>query len=154
MGGQPGHPWFYLLTEHLVPYNWNWFLPYIIISWTSGQWFVTAMFEKYHALLGKDGKLMGMEDLGNNFKPLHHVLMSNLQRPGADPWVFFTQVKGGTWTNWDSYWFGLLGDHIVAVLMTVAVVVSLLVLSCCWCWRCCREDRRTRYERLPQTHEP
>ncbi|KAK8041550.1 hypothetical protein PG994_014557 [Apiospora phragmitis] len=27
MGGAPEHPYFRLLTEHLIPWNWNWLLP-------------------------------------------------------------------------------------------------------------------------------
>lgn len=154
MGGQPGHPWFMLLTENLIPYNWNWILPYIIISWTSGQWFVTAMFEKYHSLLSDDGTVRGFEDLGTDFAPLHHVLMSNQKRPGADPWVFFTQVKGGTWTNWDSYYFGILGDHIVEIILGVFVIISLLIFSCCWCCRRRNSRRSTGYEALTTADEP
>ncbi len=69
MGGQPNHPWFVLLTENLRPYNWNWFLPYIIISYTTGQWFVTAMFEKYHSLLRSDGRVLRVRELANQIRP-------------------------------------------------------------------------------------
>lgn len=137
MGGQPGHPYFQLLTETLVPWDWNWLLPYVIISYDSGQWFVTATWERYHSLLRRPddddggGTVRGFN--GTGWAPLHHVMMD--EREGADPWVFFTQVKGGTWTNWDSQFFGLLGRYIVLVIGGLCVLLGLLVWSCLWCVR-------------------
>jgi inositol phosphorylceramide mannosyltransferase catalytic subunit len=131
MGGQPGHPWFDLLTENLIPWNWNWLLPYVIISYTSGQWFVTAMWEKYHSLLSDNGTVQGFE--GTGWAPLHHILMD--MRPGADPWVFFTQVRGGTWSNWDSAMFSWIGQNIIWIILGVSVLVGLLIWSCVWCFR-------------------
>jgi mannosyltransferase OCH1-like enzyme len=145
MGGQPEHPWFHLLTENLVPYNWNWILPYIIISYTSGQWFVTAMWEKYHSLLRDDGTVNGFEEMGDKFRPLYHMLMEG--RPDADPWVFFTQTRGGTWTNWDSAWFAWVGDNIVMIVLGIAVIVGLIIWSCVWCVR--RSSRSKGYQALP-----
>lgn len=129
MGGHPGHPWFYILIHNLVEYNWNWILPYIVISYTTGQWYVTAMFEKYHLLLRGDGGLDGLEELGAQHGPLYHILMS--ERPGADPWVFFTQTRGGTWTNWDNAYFAWLGDHIVLFGLGIAVLLLILIRYCC-----------------------
>ncbi|KAF2967258.1 hypothetical protein GQX73_g6318 [Xylaria multiplex] len=112
IGGQPGHPLFYLLTESLIAWNWNWILPYVIISYTSGQWFVTAMWERYHRLLS-DGTVKGFDGVG--WKPLNHILMDT--RPGEpDPFVFWSQEHGGSWDNWDSPWFGWLGSHIYLVI--------------------------------------
>ncbi|KAL8399480.1 hypothetical protein RB594_000018 [Gaeumannomyces avenae] len=139
MGGQPGHPLLVLLTEQLPAWDWNYFLPYVIISYTSGQWFVTAMWERYHWLLLRDGTVPGME--GTGWRPLHHVLME--MRPGADAWVFFTQVRGGTWSNWDSHFFPWLGDHLVEVGVA-AMVPFLAILTCVWCAR----RSRPRYRQL------
>ncbi|KAI0127713.1 putative mannosyl phosphorylinositol ceramide synthase CSH1 [Xylariales sp. AK1849] len=146
MGGQPDHPYFQLLSETLIPYNWNWLLPYVIISYTSGQWFVTAMWEKYHSLLGGDGTVRGFEEAGTKFGPLHRILMD--ERPGADPWVFFTQTRGGTWTNWDSSYFAWVGDHILWIILGVCTLIGL----CIWgCVRCARRKRSTGYQALPRT---
>jgi inositol phosphorylceramide mannosyltransferase catalytic subunit len=128
IGGQPGHPYFHLLVENLVPYNWNLFLPYVIISWTSGQWFVTAMWEKYHSLLKPDTSVKGYESLGHGWHPLHHVLMD--MREGADEWVFFTQVPGGTWSNWDSDFFPWLGDHLLLVFSYIVLTLGVVIGSC------------------------
>jgi inositol phosphorylceramide mannosyltransferase catalytic subunit len=155
MGGQPDHPWFHLLTENLIPYDWNWYFPYVIISWTSGQWFVTAMFEKYHALLQKDGTVRGFEDEGPRFSQLHHLLMSG--KPNHDPWVFFTQVRGGTWSNWDSGFFPWLGDHLPRVILTGVGIGLVVILTCClgcrWCCRRCN-NRKSGYKQVPHAEEP
>ncbi len=147
MGGQPDHPWFHLLTDKLIPYNWNWILPYIIVSYATGQWFVTDMFERYHSLLGEDGTVRGFEALGNQFHPLHRVLMSG--QPGADPWVFFTQTTGDSWVNWDNWYFHWVGDHVVVIVMGVAVVVGLLVWRCCACARK-RSPGKRGYRAVPE----
>ncbi|KAK7965803.1 mannosyl phosphorylinositol ceramide synthase protein [Apiospora aurea] len=148
MGGAPEHPYFRLLTEHLIPWNWNWLLPYVIISYSSGQWFVTAMWEKYHALLNRDGSIMPFD--GNDFAPLHHILMD--MREGADPWVFFTQVHGGTWTNWDSAMFSFIGDHILLIIVGVLGLVGTSVWSCMWCMR--RRSKPAKgYDVLPSAEQ-
>ncbi|TLS31571.1 hypothetical protein PpBr36_02740 [Pyricularia pennisetigena] len=143
MGGQPGHPFFHLLTENLPAWDWNWLLPYVIISYCSGQWFVTAMWERYHQLLqltpgSGGGSVSGLESLGRGWRPLHHVLMD--MREGADPWVYFTQVRGGTWSNWDSDIFPWIGDHIPEIAGAVALTSGLVAWFCVWMVR----RRRTR----------
>ncbi|KAI0602678.1 nucleotide-diphospho-sugar transferase [Biscogniauxia sp. FL1348] len=155
IGGQPGHPFFHLLTESLVPWNWNWILPYVIVSYTSGQWFVTAMWEKYHRLLSADGTVRGFD--GTGWAPLHHILMD--MRPGApDPYVLWTQERGGTWDQWDSAWFGWLGNHVGLVIAEVVgtVVVTGLVLwgsvrLCCYCRR---RSKGTRGYALIKEQDP
>jgi mannosyltransferase OCH1-like enzyme len=142
IGGQPGHPFFHLLTESLMSWNWNWILPYVIISYTSGQWFVTAMWQKYHQLLSSDGSLKGFD--GFSWRPLHHISMD--MRPGqAEPYVFWDQRRGGTWDNWDSPWFGWIGSHIGLVIKEVLgfiAVVALLITGCVWCCKCYARRRR------------
>ncbi|GAW20455.1 hypothetical protein ANO14919_099610 [Xylariales sp. No.14919] len=149
IGGQPGHPFFHLLTESLMAWNWNWILPYVIVSYTSGQWFVTAMWEKYHALLS-NGSVRGFDGVG--WKPLHHILMDT--RPDQpDPFVFWNQEHGGSWDNWDSPWFGWIGSHIGLVIkwvVGVIVLVVLLIASCVWCCRCwaARRRRKNGYKKV------
>ncbi|KAI0472231.1 nucleotide-diphospho-sugar transferase [Xylaria cf. heliscus] len=130
IGGQPGHPFFTLLTESLIPYNWNWILPYIIVSYTSGQWFVTAIWEQYHWLLSSDGSVKGFD--GNGWGPLHHILM-DMRPDQPDPYIFWTQEHGGSWDQWDNVWFGWIGSHINLVIEYVVgaiVVTALLITSC------------------------
>ncbi|KEZ41843.1 hypothetical protein SAPIO_CDS6649 [Scedosporium apiospermum] len=115
LGGQPEHPWFHLLTNNLIPYDWNWLLPYVVVMYCTGQWYVTAIFEKYHSLLAADGTVRGFDGVG--WAPLHHILMDG--RPGADPWVFFTQSSlpvllcKRTWEGRDAQLVppGLLHSH-------------------------------------------
>ncbi|RYP86582.1 hypothetical protein DL770_004881 [Monosporascus sp. CRB-9-2] len=143
MGGQPDHPYWHLLTENLIPYKWNWILPYVIISYQSGQWFVTAIWEKYHSLLSSDGIVDGFD--GNGYEPLHRVLMDG--RPDTDPWVFFTQTRGGTWSNWDSNLFNWIGEHIVMIILGLFVLVGLAFWGCTVCIR--RRNSRG-YQALPR----
>ncbi|KAK6855569.1 mannosyl phosphorylinositol ceramide synthase protein [Apiospora arundinis] len=153
MGGAPEHPYFHLLTEHLVPrsnWNWNWLPlpPYVTISYDSGQWFVTDIWEKYHALLGREEEGSVMPFDGSGFAPLHRVLMD--MRPGADPWVFFTQVEGGTWTNWDSAMFSWIGDHLLFIMVGVlALIAGLIWGSALWCRRRRRSRPARAYLRCP-----
>ncbi|KAH8653462.1 nucleotide-diphospho-sugar transferase [Xylariales sp. PMI_506] len=151
MGSEPNHPWFGLMTTNLIPYNWNFVLPYVIVSYTSGQWFITAMWEEYHARLRGDGTVRGFETLGNKFSSLYRVLMSDQE--GDHAWVFFTQGKGGTWEDWDSHYFGWIGDHIVMVILSVATAIGLVVGSCVWCTRRRKGSKRKGYTAIPPMEE-
>ncbi|KAI1334677.1 nucleotide-diphospho-sugar transferase [Xylariaceae sp. FL0016] len=143
VGGAPGHPLFHLLTESLPSYDWPWILPYVVVSYASGQWYLTAMWERYHALLSPaTGTVKGHEDLGDGHAPLYHVLMD--MRPGEpDPYVLWTQERGGTWDQWDSAWFGWVGNHVGLVMgEVVGLILFVGVLAwacakccCCWCAR-------------------
>ncbi len=74
-------------------------------------------------------------------------------RPGTEPWIYFTQERGGSWVNWDNQLFLWLGDH----LLLIAVgVMGLLVLVGWGIKRYCfgkaggkgRRDGRGWYARL------
>jgi len=69
---------------------------------------------------------------------LHRVMMDD--REGKrEEWVYFTQERGGTWVNWDNYFFLWVGDHLVLE----GVVVVGLVVGMWWVavW-CCFGKRR------------
>ncbi|KAK4099556.1 glycosyltransferase family 32 protein [Parathielavia hyrcaniae] len=140
LGAQPNHPFWNHLTLSLLRYNWNWPLPYVTIMYSSGQWFLTAMWE-YHDLLPKPEANPDLEHR------LYHIMMDGL--PGADPWVSFCHQDGGggAWNNWDNKLTMGIGDHIFLVLATVVGGVALMV----WLGlRCIHKYRRTRggYTRL------
>ncbi|KAG4428941.1 hypothetical protein IFR05_015574 [Cadophora sp. M221] len=103
LGSTPGHLFYKLLTKSLITYNYNYIFPYITISYASGQWFETSIWEKYHALLPKTG----VSDVLKGYR----VMMDD--RPGSDPWIFFTQERGGSWVNWDNRFWLWVGDHLV-----------------------------------------
>ncbi len=113
------------MTDSLIPYNYNYFFPYITISYASGQWFETAVWERYHQFL-RQGKIVGGEEL-------HRVMMDGrgVQR---DEWVFFTQERGGTWRNWDNRLFLWVGDHLVlegiGLIVLVGAILVMLVKCC------------------------
>ena len=100
----------------------NWIFPYATISYASGQWFETAIWEEYHALLPRPEETPELEHR------LYRLMMDD--REGADPWVFFTQARGGTWVNWDNRLFLLIGDHLFVVLFLVLGSVGVGVLGC------------------------
>lgn len=64
-------------------------------------------------------------------KPLHRIMMDD--RPGTEPWIFFTQERGGTWVNWDNYFFLWIGDHLIllgVVVMSTISVLGWLMMKC------------------------
>ncbi|KAH7330429.1 hypothetical protein BKA65DRAFT_527996 [Rhexocercosporidium sp. MPI-PUGE-AT-0058] len=95
LGSSPGHPFYTLLTKSLVTYNYDYVFPYITISYASGQWFETSIWEKYHASLPKNGVSRALKG--------YRVMMDD--RPNTDPWIFFTQERGGSWVNWDNHFW-------------------------------------------------
>ncbi|KAK4466989.1 nucleotide-diphospho-sugar transferase [Cladorrhinum samala] len=122
IAAKPNHPFWTHLTMSLIPYDWNWFFPYVTISFASGQWFETAVWERYHSLLPKPSENPEIEHR------LYRLMMDD--RPEADEWIFFTQERGGTWVNWDNRLFLALGDHLFLFFATLAVAVGLTIGSC------------------------
>ncbi|KAK6434422.1 hypothetical protein LTR95_009399 [Oleoguttula sp. CCFEE 5521] len=117
LGATPNHPFWHLMTDNLRSYAWRYPLPYLTIVYASGQWFLTAMWNKYHRGLTADQP------------PLIRISMDG--RPGAPAWVFFTHTRGGTWDNWDNRLFGWIGDHLL--LASLAVTLSLgCVITVVW----------------------
>lgn len=113
LGGRPGHPFWTLLTESLIPYNYNYLFPYITISYASGQWFETAIWQNYHKALPKVNKGIGHDER------LIRIMMDD--RPGTEPWIYFTQERGGSWVNWDNMMFLWIGDHLVFLAVSIGV---------------------------------
>ena len=104
-----------LLTASVVPSSWNYPFPYMTISYATGQWFETAVWEEYHRQLAQKPippNVNGTQirAAGGRDGVLHRVMMD--MRPGAAPWVFFTQGRGGTWDNWDNHFFAWIGQHV------------------------------------------
>ena len=128
----PNHPFWVLLTNSLIPYNYNYFFPYVTISYASGQWFETAVWQAYH-------KTAAGSSPENR---LHRIMMDD--RPGVEPWIFFTQERGGTWVNWDNYFFLWIGDH----LLLLGVGLCILVAFVWWVgMRCARWRGEGSHER-------
>lgn len=46
-------------------------------------------------------------------------------RPGTEPWIYFTQERGGTWVNWDNRMFLWVGDHLVLLGLGICGLVGL-----------------------------
>ena len=126
------------MTMSLLPYNWNWPLPYVTIMYSSGQWFLTAIWQEYHALLPKPDANLQHEHR------LYRIMMD--MAPGADEWTFFSWLDGGggTWNNWDNTLFGGIGDHLLLFFIILFGAIALIV------WLGLRFVRRHRkgYSRL------
>ncbi|KUJ17407.1 uncharacterized protein LY89DRAFT_696850 [Mollisia scopiformis] len=120
LASTPMHPFWVLLTDSLIPYNYNYLFPYITISYASGQWFETAIWERYHG----SKKTMKEEE------KVYRIMMDDRvqDRVGEGKWVFFTQERGGTWVNWDNRLFLWVGDHLVLL------AVGGVVLGGGGCW--------------------
>jgi inositol phosphorylceramide mannosyltransferase catalytic subunit len=47
-------------------------------------------------------------------------------RPGTEPWIFFSQERGGSWKNWDNVLFLWIGDHLVLLALCVCGLIGLV----------------------------
>ncbi|KAM7206540.1 family 32 putative glycosyltransferase [Naviculisporaceae sp. PSN 640] len=128
LASAPNHPFWMYLTQELRRYDRNWVFPYVTISWASGQWFESAVWEGWHDMLPTPKRKQGGEEQseGDNGR-LYRLMMDD--REGADEWVFFTQERGGSWINWDNRMFLWIGDHLgvfVMMLLGLAVFVAFV----------------------------
>ncbi|KAL2197736.1 glycosyltransferase family 32 protein [Corynascus similis CBS 632.67] len=142
LASQPNHPFWHHLTLSLLPYDWKWPLPFVTIMYASGQWFLTAIWEEYHALLPK------LDAGGSPPKHEHRLyrIMMDMA-PDADPWVFFSHQEGGggTWNNWDNQLFTAIGDHLLLFFSVLFAGIWLVV----WLGlRCLRRYRQRGYTRI------
>ncbi len=74
LGSVPATAFWRLLTDSLIRYNYNYLFPYITISYASGQWFETAIWQTYHA-----GSAHGDNPLADSNRPLHRYVSLNAQ---------------------------------------------------------------------------
>lgn len=94
------------------------------ISYASGQWFETEIWEKFHSSVSSENQL-------------YRVMMS--YDPGSDPWIFFSEGRGGSWKNWDNSMFLWIGDHLMLLGVMLASAVAFL-----W-WVCLPARARRRW---------
>ncbi|WPG99050.1 Hypothetical protein R9X50_00185500 [Acrodontium crateriforme] len=120
LGGEPQHAFWTLLTDSLNSYAWNYPLPYLTICYSTGQWFETAIWEKFHRRRG-------------NVQPLTRVMMDG--RPGKAPWVFFSHSRGGTWDNWDNKLFQWIGEHVGGFILILAVLTISTLAAALPIWK-------------------
>lgn len=139
IGGEPGHPYWIMMSDSIISYAWNYPFPYITISYATGQWYETEIWEKYHSNLLQDQP------------SLTRVMMDG--RLGASPWVFFTHTRGGTWDNWDNHLFHWIGDHVILTvtlgLAAFACVCRVIVRGTRQVAHCWRKSREIQYASLP-----
>ncbi|KAK4191262.1 family 32 putative glycosyltransferase [Podospora australis] len=136
LGATPNHPFWTHMTMSLIPYNYNYFFPYVTISYASGQWFETDVWQNYHASLPKPSANPNIEHR------LYRLIMDD--RPTADKWIFFTQERGGSWNNWDNRFFGWIGEHLFLFFLSLAGIVALVS----WSGLRCVRRYKTGYTRL------
>lgn len=115
LAGSPNHPFWVMLTESIVEYSWTYPLPYLTVSYATGQWFLTAMWEKHH------------RELAAGEPGLTRVMMDG--RPGAAEWVFFSHGRGGTWEGWDNAAFMWVGDHLALTFLLVVASAAVVVVA-------------------------
>ena len=143
LASRPNHPFWTLLTQSLIPYNYHYFFPYATISYASGQWFETAIWEKYHAMLPAPEENPSIEHR------VYRLMMDD--REGADKWLYFTQERGGSWNHWDNYLFMMIGDHLILFLL---FIFSLIGAAGWMALRIIRKrkDGYTRLKNQPERH--
>ncbi|KAK0619738.1 nucleotide-diphospho-sugar transferase [Immersiella caudata] len=143
LASSPHHPYWIRLTQSLIPYNYDWFFPYVTISYASGQWFVTAIWQEYHSLLPPVDQNPAIEHRQ------YRLMMDD--RDGADPSIYFTQERGGTWVNWDNRMFLWIGDHLFLFLLLVVGGISSTVWGCLRLRRKYAGGGKQAYTRLNST---
>ena len=68
-------------------------------------------------------------------------------RPGTEPWIYFTQMRGGSWVNWDNALFLWVGEH----LLFLSVAGCGLIVLFGWAVTLCiARSRCTDYSALKQ----
>ncbi|PHH93326.1 hypothetical protein CDD83_7111 [Cordyceps sp. RAO-2017] len=111
LGAEPEHPFWILMTDSIKAWAGDFVLPYITISYATGQWYETDMWQIYHA-----SKPASDPDL-------LRVMMD--MRPTGAPWVFFTAGRGGTWDNWDNQVLGWFGNHLFEAALYAFAALGL-----------------------------
>ncbi|CAG8951139.1 hypothetical protein HYFRA_00006537 [Hymenoscyphus fraxineus] len=142
LGAAPNHPFWELLTDSLISYNYDYLFPFITVSWASGQWFETSVWEQYHSLVrriakGEKGVSEAVTEYQkkNDIKDMKLFLMGMDERDGRyEEWVFFSEGRGGTWVQWDLAMFVWLGGHWKALIFLVCMAIGGIVLRCVRFW--------------------
>lgn len=111
LGAQPDHPFWVMVTENIQSYAHNYVLPYVTVSYATGQWFETLMWEKYHA------------EKEDHDRPLTRIMMQH--GPDGPPSTIFTAGRGGSWHEWDNDMFMWMGSHIIQSIFAVVAVIAL-----------------------------
>lgn len=140
------------VTDSLIPFDYNYLFPYVTISYASGQWFLTSVFETYsrqvksksiskHGKIGGGGGGDGGEgNRGIGEGEVVRVMMDTRKEFERDgKWIFFTQEGGGSWVGWDNYFFAWVGDWWFLI-----VLGSVGLGGAWWWWR----GRRGGYRKV------
>jgi mannosyltransferase OCH1-like enzyme len=150
LGSEPEHRFWRFVTHSLRRYDWNYLFPYITISYASGQWFLTSMWEQYHQILPDSSAPTAEDPRLVPQKPLYRVIMDSRSPDGqgwVERWVFFNHGRGESWRDWDNDLFTWIGDHVGLVVLGPAIIVSLTLWSAVRLYQRLRSGR-ARYERL------
>lgn len=116
LAGEPNNTYWILMTDSLMGYSWNYPLPYVTISYATGQWYETEIWNAYL-----------WQETGDGPEPVR-ILTDG--RPGAAEPVFFYYTGGETWHNWDNRMFGWIGENLLSFVVILAgSVVFLLAVS-------------------------
>lgn len=137
IAGQPNHPFWIMLTNSIISYAWNYPLPFLTISYATGQWFETEIWEKYHA------------QLPATERPLTRILTD--APPGDPETIFFFRDEeggGGTWTNWDNIMFDWIAYHNTEFISIIVLVVGALLVGLLFLVRRCRASRSNVYQKV------
>ncbi|KAH8881301.1 hypothetical protein GQ53DRAFT_735511 [Thozetella sp. PMI_491] len=144
LAARPHHPYYALMTQQLIPYNYHYILPYPTIHYASGQWYETAIWEMYHSMLPRPEENPAIEHR------LYRLIMDN--RDTADPWIYFTQERGGTWNHWDNLVFMFIGDHLFLFLLTIFSIIGAAGWLALKLVRKYRGEGYTRLRNQPDRH--
>ena len=148
LASAPGHPFYKHVTSSLIPWSWNYIIPFVTVHYGSGQWFIGAMWDEYHEALHDEHSDVFRKE------PLTRVMMDGREREGPGRWVFFNVGRGGTWDAWDHKFFMWFGNELIPLvvehLLLVVLVAGFLIGATTWC---CMRRRKAKGYSAVKTEE-
>lgn len=115
MGSVPKHPFFIKVIENLERYNWNYFVPYITIMYSTGPLFLSVIWKQYIRW--------------NNVPEYGTVRILQPDDYKKHATSFFAIAPGSSWHMNDANFIKSLADHIVLCVFLGFMVAGLIFFA-------------------------
>lgn len=122
MGSVPRHPFFLKVVDNLQKFDWNYFIPYLTIMYSTGPLFLSVIWKRYRrwVQIPESGKVRIM--FPDDYKK--HTRS------------FFTIFEGSSWHLGDAHFIKELGNHIALAVLAGFLFAALLLYGeyRLYCW--------------------